>query len=404
MLAALACGPTPFQYDGTPGQPVAAHFGADGLADVQATVDGDPTMHTLTADTGAPMTILDSSKFTNRTDGRHTDDITAFELTFHDVTTVSYRTFGNTDGVIGGDVLRHFAFSLDYEGDRVWLSDPWDPASIPKDVQAGAEVTVPFQLKGGGRGTVANCSSCGALTFPATRIMLRASFEGAAPVWVLVDTGASGVILSGDMFASLANDPNRPVLDGINVVAINDGNQPSFITRISSLELDGITTGGTTLPTDDVVAIVIPGTGLLDQLTAEVGVPAKALIGATLLDHYLTTVDYETLLLRFRKYADADTRNATEWQGPGFQIDLDGQNWTVYECYTNKDAYAKGIRVGDVIEMIGTMPLTGQPSSTVQSLLDSFHPGDTMHVTWSSNGLTKEADVAVEDLLPHYLP
>src|SRR5262249_3988372 len=165
LCAAAACGPTPFQYDGTPGQPVRANFGGDGLADVMVTVDGDPTQHILTADTGAPLTILDSSKFTDRTDGRHTDDISAFMLTFHDIPTVSSQAYGDTDGVLGRDVLRHFAFSLDYEGDRVWLSDPFEATQIPMDVRAGAESLVPFTLKGGGRGTVANCSSCGSLDF-----------------------------------------------------------------------------------------------------------------------------------------------------------------------------------------------------------------------------------------------
>src|SRR5262249_48144429 len=119
VCAVAACGPTPFQYDGTPGQPVRANFGGDGLADVAATGDGDGTQPGPTPATGAPLTILDSSKSSGRSDGRHKDDITAFQLTFHDVTTVAYRTFGDTDGVLGGDILRHFAFSLDYEGDRV---------------------------------------------------------------------------------------------------------------------------------------------------------------------------------------------------------------------------------------------------------------------------------------------
>jgi hypothetical protein len=402
LLAAAACGPSPFDYDGTPGQPVPANFGSDGLADISASVNGGPE-HALTADTGAPMTILDSSRFADHADGTHQDDIAAFELVFHGVRTVSYKTFGDSDGVLGGDILRHFAFSLDYEGDRVWLSDPWDTKNIPADVKSGAEVKVPFQLRGGGRGSVQNCSTCGSFDFPATRVMLRAAFEGGSPLWVLVDTGASGVILSGDMFDTLAADPQRPRIDGINVVAINDGNQASFITRLSRLELVGVS-GTARLPTDDVVAIVIRGTGLLEQLTAEVGVATKALIGATLLDHYLTTIDYQSGVLRFQKYDDADTRNPGEWLGAGFQIDVENGEWTVYECYTNKDAYARGIRVGDVIEQIDNAPLAGQNGARVQQILDSYRVGDRMHVTWRRGAQDQAADVLVEDLLPHYLP
>src|SRR5262249_670350 len=175
------------------------------------------------------------------------------------------------------------------------------------------------------------------------------------------------------------------------------------------LELVGVS-GTTRMPTDDVVVIVIPGTGLLDQLSAEVGVPAKALIGATLLDHYLTTVDYQSAALRFQKYNDADTKGATDWQGPGFQMCADvpcaakSGDWTIYECYTNKDAYAEGLREGDVVEQIDSTPLTGQSSSTVQRLLDSYHVGDTMHVTYRRGSTVSTAEVLVEDLLPHYLP
>jgi hypothetical protein len=401
--AGSACGPTPFQYEGVAGQPVPADFGRSGLADITVHVNGGEA-HVVTVDTGAPTTIFDSTRFPNHTDGTHIDDIAAFDLVFPGVVVVSYRTFSDTDGVIGGDILHHFAFTLDYEGNRVWLSDPFDPAKVPADVNAGREVQIPFMLRGGGLGKVGSCGACGSMEYAATRILVHAAFEGATPVWVLVDTGASGVILSGDMFASLTLDPDRPKLDGVNLVAINDGNQASFITRVSRIELQGVA-GTDTLPTDDVVVFVIPGTGLLDSLTAEVHLPTKALMGATLLDHYLTTVDYQSAALRFRQYDDVDTRNPGEWLGPGFQMDLENGAWTVTECYTNKDAYMKGLRSGDVVEQIGNMPLTGQTSAdTVHQIWTSYRVGDMMPVTFVMDGAMTTVDVLVEDLLPHYPP
>jgi hypothetical protein len=81
-----------------------------------------------------------------------------------------------------------------------------------------------------------------------------------------------------------------------------------------------------------------------------------------------------------------------------------GSDWTVYEVYTNRDAYAQGVRVGDVVEQIGTMPLTGQGGATVQGLLDSYALGQRIPLTTRRGSEMSNLNVLVEDLLPHYPP
>src|SRR5262245_56292782 len=69
MLPA-AVAPIPFTYTGTPGQPVPANFAGDLLADVSVRLNGGPETF-FTVDTGAPLTILNTQTFTDRTDGTY---------------------------------------------------------------------------------------------------------------------------------------------------------------------------------------------------------------------------------------------------------------------------------------------------------------------------------------------
>jgi hypothetical protein len=404
LALCAACGGDSFQYSGAPGTPVAAHIGGDLLADVAVRVNGGAE-HLFTVDTGAPMTILNSSTFSDHSDGVHRDDVTAFALTFKGLTDIAYKNYAG-DGILGGDLLRHFALTVDYEGDRAWLSDPFSAQAVPADVAVDAERDVGFHLLGGGSGVAfSGCtgSACG-LTYPATRVVVQARLEGAStPVWVMIDSGASIVLFDAALYASLKADPARPRLEGVQLVGVNDGPQTSFMTRVWRLEL-GEGAAGSGNVVDDLEVGVVPGWTLLQQLSAEAGRPVQALIGATYLVHHLVTVDYQAGLVRFARYSKPTLNFAAAFIGPGFQVDQAGTGWTAYEVYPNKDAYAKGLRVGDTIEMIGDLALTGQPPSVVQKALDSVPVGQEMKVTYSRDGSMSTVQVLVEDLLPHYPP
>lgn len=225
--------------------------------------------------------------------------------------------------------------------------------------------------------------------------------DSAAPIWMLVDTGASAMVLSESLYRQLMPDSRRPRLDGATVIGVNDGALDAFFTRIWRLRLAA---QPNMVDTDDVPVLVIPETRLLQSLSREVGVEVQALVGATVLRRYLTTVDYQSSVLRFARYTDAATIGIHEFEGFGFQMQPNGVNWTVYEVYSNRDAYAKGIRRGDVIEQLGNMPLMGQSPAVVQMIVDSYHVGELVPVTFRNGQTVNTADILVEDLLPHLPP
>ena len=392
-----------FTYGGTAGKPVAANFGDDLLPDVAVQVGAGAT-HLFTIDTGAPMVFLDSSVFSDHTAGVHMGETVAgFGLTFSGVTDVAFSISG-TSGLFGGDLLRHFAFTLDYVGNRAWLSDPFDTGDIPSDVAAGVEQDMSFQLLGGATGlaftgcTGSNCT----LTWPATRVLVQATFEDATtPVWILVDTGSSLVVIDPAVFDALATDPNRPLIEGAKLTGVN-GDNASFITRVFRVKLDGASGSEGEVVADNIVAAVIPDSTLLASVSSETGKPIKALVGGSYFRNFLTTIDYQKKLIRLQRYNDPQI-DPGEWVGPGFVIDP--SDYTAFEVYTNKDAFIQGMREGDTILQIGDLSLAGQPFSAVQAALSSYNLGETIPIVYSRGGQQQPmVQVLVENLLPDYPP
>src|SRR5262245_53320112 len=89
-------------------------------------------------DTGSPYTVLDTGFYPDVGKGKHAEDIDAFGLTFPGYQTVTLDLFNDPSdpasalaGILGGDLVRHFAFSIDYRGRRVWLFDPFDEQLAP---------------------------------------------------------------------------------------------------------------------------------------------------------------------------------------------------------------------------------------------------------------------------------
>jgi hypothetical protein len=415
FLALTACSsgggdqPTPdagFGYTGTPGTPVNANFGFDLLADVAVQIGTNPS-HLFTVDTGAPFVLLDSTIYTDHVPGVHTGEtLKTFNLTISDVTEIAQPIPGDDPpGIVGGDLLKHFAYTLDYVGNRAWLSDPFNKDDVPADVAAGNELDVPFDIYGGGSNFLAFDGCTGAnchVDVPATRILLQATFEDAAsPVWVLLDSGSSLVVLDPAVFAALADDPNRPTIEGASLGGVS-GESDAFYTRVWRVKMNGSNGAASEVSVDNVVSAVIPGDQLLASLSEETGKPVKALLGGAFFRYFLTTVDYQKSMVRLSRYVDPQI-DPTDWIGPGFSIDLNDN--TAVAVYTNKSAAAQGLQNGDTILSIGSLMLAGQSQGVIVNAFLSYSLGDTMPITFSHNGgQTMSANVMVENLLPDYPP
>lgn len=407
LIGAACGGGGGLDYSGTPGTPVMASF--DGVV-ATITLDGLPGgTKDFVVDTGAPITIFDKDSFPTIPPGAHKQTFSAFGLTFPDYPIGVWNLFADppgtaADGLLGGDLLRNFAFTLDYKGGRAWLDDPWDPTLIPADVSTMPEHDVKIDVAGGGASQVPDTNDV--LAVPPTRVLLRVKLEGqTTPIWALVDSGATFVTIEEATLTALGNTPARPRLDGV-VVATANGNVTSYASRVSRATL--IDAHDETLPyaNDDLPVLVIPGTDLFDGLSLEVGRPVKAFIGGTLLRRHLTTFDYQEKLLRLAPYTDESHIDPREFVSPG-RLELftnAAGEWRFAHVYPGSNVEAAGIVTGDVVEQIAGMPITGQPASFVFALLDGIPLGQSVTLGVQRGGMVQDFAVVVQDLLPSYPP
>lgn len=407
-LLCVACGDDDpgLEYRGTPGTPVAAGYDAL-VPTVAATVNGGGSRNFL-VDTGAPITILDRVAFPEFELGPQPADLATFGLTFPSYGVVVMDLFGADPddpgamhGILGGDLLRHFALSLDYRDGRAWLSDPFDPAARPPGLAVGELESFTIDVVGGGRSLVPPNK---VIDVPPTRILTLATFEGdPQPRWVLVDTGASAVVVREDYLESLGDVAGRPRLDGVTVGTVY-GPITTYLSRVWRVRLDGADGAGR-VAVDDVPILTLPPNALFDGIAAEVQLDVVALIGGTYLRWYWTTIDYPTKRMHLARYTDPAHIAPNEFIGVGFTLARSGDDWVISDCYPGTDAYVnEGLRRGDIVEEIDGMSITGQDTDVVGALLGAFRLGDEVPVGIRSVATIEPHLVLVEDLLPSYPP
>jgi hypothetical protein len=401
---AAACAPGGIEYDGIPGRPTPARF-VSWVPAVEVGVDGAPP-GTFLVDTGAPLTMLDVAAHPQLAPGARTAALSAFELSFPAMTVAVFDVFPGSataiDGILGGDLLRHFSLAVDYRGGRVWLDDgPGDGLPVGVD-DAGLEppLTLGARVRGGGTYRVpGDCpGGCGSVRVGATRLLVSARIEGGDPVWLLVDTGASAVVLEAGL---VPDAPGRPRLSGVTVGTSLGPMTASFV-RIASLALGDAPAGGSDAVEAGLPVLVLPDGGLLDGLTAEVGVEVRGLVGGTFLRNYLTAIDYPGAALTLRRYAERDHVDPDEFIRVGFTLRASGGTWRVADVYPGTAAAAQGLAPGEVVARLDGVELDGAGEATVAGLLAGFALGEEVPVAVARAAGIEVLHIAVEDLLPDY--
>ncbi|MSP15246.1 MAG: hypothetical protein EXR73_01315 [Myxococcales bacterium] len=386
-------------YEGTAGQAVSVEL-MEMTPTVAGSIDGAAPVRFL-VDTGAPITILDVDSFPDLTPGPNTVSLDAFGLRFPEYDVAAWDLFatppGTLDGIIGGDLLIGFALSVDYRGERAWLADPFDPALLPGSDEVEPERTAPVFLLGGGRSQIPT----GHLVHvPPTRVIAGLRLEGRMePIAAVIDTGATSLVLEESLLDELGDSARRPRLGEITVVTAN-GPVAGYWTRVYRAGLEG----GDAAPVSDVPVLVIPGTELFAAISAEVGLPVRAIVGGGLLRYDLTTIDYPAELLRFSRYVSTDHIPVDEFVSVGFTVVDDGAgDWRVDEVYSGTDAFAEGLLRGESVLRFGGRALAGLSLGEVYGLLSQYVLGDEVPVAVARPGGVAVLSVLVEDLLPSYL-
>lgn len=405
--AALACGSDDgLDYSGNPGQPTLASFD-QWVPAVDVSVAGQ-VEHVL-LDSGAPLSLFDTDSF-ELDDGLHSLDVSLGALTFHDLAVVAFDviTYAQSrrpplSGIIGGDVLTEFAFSLDYAGSRIWLEDsPLPlPEGIDPDVVATSE-SAAATVAGGG---VFSSPDGDRVSVGPTRFLVWARAEDHGPedgFWALVDTGASSVVISSALADDLAEHQSRPRLDGVTV-GTAAGVVTAYLTRMWSLRLGGA--AGEAEPgieQTSVAALVLPDDSLFASASAETGRPIHAIVGGSYLRYFVTTLDYPAEELILHRYRDSSHVPDDEYVALGFELEQDGDDWRIARVFPDTDAEGEGLEVGEIVLELDNVAVTGLPASAIGDILAPFELGDEVPVGVSRQQTIVTVNVAIEDLLPPF--
>src|SRR6478735_7114484 len=190
---------------GMPGVPSPTRVGAN-LVFTEVAIDGK-TGGRLGVDTGAPVVLVDATKFPGLTfpanQAQVPSDVTVGELTVNDVPIVP-MSFGsgmdplNFAGLLGGDLMRQFMVRFDYAHPDHAFRLGMPPMEMATD---GVEVpgnSVGFTLEGGGLGKL---DGGAVIAFVATRIPVTVDVDGVSHPFVL-DTGASETTVRQSLYTT----------------------------------------------------------------------------------------------------------------------------------------------------------------------------------------------------------
>jgi hypothetical protein len=392
-----ACGGQGLDFIGDPSQPVAGSINGNVMY-VPVQVNGTAP-RPVAIDTGAPVTLLDPTAFSDAgvTAGHGTvravqlGGLTLRNLTVEGLSPCGMMSCagGVLDGLIGGNVLSSFSPSIDYRGQRFSLLPMGDLSGV-----APAGVIAPFHLEGGGTGRLAGETDV--IRFSPTRVALDVQIEGVTHP-VVVDTGASMVVLRSALFASLTADGRGQVsVSPLTVMGV----APGSATRVRSMVI-GTGSGGVA----GVPALSI-GDSLFDSLAAEVGHPVDGLLGGTFLRNFVINIDYGSGRLTLWPYTTSDPLE-DEFRRVGLTLTstADGRYFTG-SAFPGTDA-ATNPQIpqcffGSQVTAIAGQPPDGLAALAADRLLRG-QPGDTKKIDVISHcdGKTPLTfTFKVEELLP----
>ncbi|HEU5058794.1 MAG TPA: aspartyl protease family protein [Kofleriaceae bacterium] len=396
VMVAACGGDDSLEWGGTAGRATAASF-AGWVPSVSATASG--AGGTLLLDSGAPLTLLDNDHFGALADGEHEVDLAFGELRFPALPVLAFDVINYQqsrqpplDGLIGGDLLGSFSVSLDYAGGRVWLDD--QDSALPDGADDGAldgALEIDASIEGGGVIGVPGATR----EVGATRFLVEAEVEDLdEPFWVLVDTGASSVVLANEVLDLLVTE-GRPRLDGV-IVGTAAGAQVAHYTRVWSMRLGAA-------EQESVPVLVLPDDQIFRSVSDEVGRKVLAVVGGTYLRWFLSTLDYPGGRLVLRPYRETSHIDADEFVGVGFEMDPSANLWRVSRVYPGTDAASEGLAVGEVVHSLAGTDIAGLGPAEVDEVVAGFGLGDELPVGVERDGAMTEVLISVEDLLPAFV-
>jgi Aspartyl protease len=395
--ALIACGgsqdagPPPVAYTGALPATFPARYLANTLT-LEGSVDGT-SARPLLADTGSPMTGVDPASFAGAmlpADLSTLSSLSVGPITFTAVPAVPLEECGSTcgpfdvTGVIGGNILRSFSVGFDYQGPAVLLA--LGHAPVPADAEA-AQVVVPFDLAGGGMGTIAGGDGQ-EVDVPATRIVVAVTLEGTSRAFA-VDTGASYTLVRQALFAALVADGRAQLpVDEATATGMALGS----VSRSRSLSLGSASSAGS--------PIASVADSMIDDVQNEIGSPIDGLLGGAFLRAFYVVVDYSGSQVLLHPFTTPDPL-ADEFDRAGVFLAPSRSGYTV-------GAVIPGTAAANVLDLLGAtlVDVDGttvaglDPEAADRLLRGSIGATRTLHVEPSGGSGVEPVVLPIQNVLP----
>jgi S1-C subfamily serine protease len=285
-------------------------------------------------------------------------------------------------GLLGCAFVCNSVVSFDYRAALFTIGNPVVPSGL------SPETVVPFSFDGGG----VVQSNGTAITEPRSRVVVSVDVEGTARTMV-VDTGASDVIVTQAVFDALTSD-GRPQLSGAKADTTL-GVSSSSVTRAKTVAVGGAQAQG----------VLVAHDSSFDQnlaaISTDSGVTIDGSLGGSFLQSFYVTIDYPNRTLHLAPYAD------TSFISDGAEVvgvslgPATGGAYPVAQVLPGTDAAAKGVTVGDTIVAVDGQSLASLTISEVLVLLGG-KVGSTKAVQFGAAATLahQTVPIKVDELLP----
>ena len=352
-------------------------------------VDIDGTTALLGVDTGDPFVFLNPTSFPSTPEDGTVGKVTVASQTFTSVPVVTSSqspASGDTAVVFGGlfgcFILCSSVANFNYRDVVFSLGTP------PTVDGVGPQISLPFALEGGG----VTQDGATSVTIPTSRVVVDVDIEG-HDYRMILDTGASEVVLDADAFAEITADGRKQLSSG--GVETTAGVSSAAYSRAKTIAVGTAQASGVLIAHDTSFDTNIA------TIATETGEAIRGSLGGTFLEHFNLTIDYPAGQIRLSPYTDTSfIFDSARSIGVSFAA-VTSAGYVVGSVYDGSDAQTKQVTAGDIIVAVDGQALSGLSSSQVAVLLGG-PIGATHAVQFGAATIlaNRTVSIAVGELLP----
>lgn len=346
--------------------------------------DIDGTTAALGVDTGSPFVLVSPSVYEGRSDVAdatlHIDGASypGVQVITNSASPKSPDSAITLGGLIGCPLLCDTTATFNYRDGIFTLG------AAPAVDGLLSDHAIPFDFEGGG--TTVQVSSSSSVTVPRSRVVVDVAIEGTS-YRMMLDSGASQVVVDADVFAALTADGRTTLtIGGVQTTA---GESSASYTRVRSIRVGDAEVDAPVIGHDTSFDANIA------SLSTDAGETLHGSLGGTFLDHFLVSIDYPNRTLHLTPFADT-SYVVDPAELVGIALGAPGSSGAAVQGVTaGSDAAAQGIHKGDVVVAIDGAPLANLSVSEASVLL-----AGTVGATKSVDLGNRTLDVKVEERLP----